>query len=458
LIHSLRDGPNRSFGSSSTETKAFRILKSVASTVQGWAALMQAGTCASLLDVLKSTEDDLESRYRVVNLMASRYCEKEDACDALIQAGMCPALVATLASMTNKSATVSKDEESRIKRKLVAFVAADTSNCINLLYRVAEGRLALIQAGLFDVLAAAFMSIQDESPKCHAKGNFAALVHTICRYPVDCNNDFTSLTQSGVCDQLVAALVSLNTSRYDDAQHQSRLNTVNSIRALCEHSVPRFSMVQSGVCSALTVALSSTQFDLIKDRIVDCMTRIATEEQSRMNLIQAGARAALSAAHNVKDTALEPAYVETEPDRYYRHYRYKLRKLICLLAPQSHDEVAVEHASTASIIPKAAVKPNTAVKAKTISKLAVCKTPKLKVAKANTVSKQNAAAISKTISKPKNTGNNKTAINPEKTAAEKVARTQAAVSRNVAARKGRKSNHKVPLQDNVRQLRQNMTN
>ncbi len=121
------------------------------------------------------------------------------------------------------------------------------------------------------------MSIQDASPKCHAKGNFAALVHTICRYTVDFINDVNDLTQSGVCDQLVAALFALNTSRYDDAILMSRINTVNSIRALCEHPAARFSMIQSGVCSALTVALSSTQFDVIKDRVVDCMTHIATD-------------------------------------------------------------------------------------------------------------------------------------------------------------------------------------
>jgi hypothetical protein len=88
--------------------------------------------------VLKATEDDLEARHRVQNLMAACYCVKEDACDALIQADMCPALVATLASTTTKVAALSQDDVSRKQRNIVAFVAADTSNCINLLYRVAE--------------------------------------------------------------------------------------------------------------------------------------------------------------------------------------------------------------------------------------------------------------------------------------------------------------------------------
>ncbi len=83
-----------------------------------------------------------------------------------------------------------------------------------------------------------------------------------------------------------------------------------------------------------------------------------------MNLIQAGARAALSAAHDSKDNVLEPSYYveSTEPDRQlYRHNRYKSRKLICSLAPQSHDQVVVECANATSTPPKAAAKPNTAV-------------------------------------------------------------------------------------------------
>ena len=219
----------------------------------------------------------------------------------------------------------------------------------------------------------------------------------------------------------------------------SRINTINSIRALCEHPAARFSMILSGVCFVLTVALSSTQFDVIKDRVVDCMTHIATDEESRMNLIQAGARAAMSAAHDSKDNALEPSYVEsTKPDRCYRHYRYQLRKLICSLAPQSHDQVVVECANATSIPPKAAAKPNTAVKNKIISKLAVSKfknSPKLKVAKANTVTKPKITTKSNTISKPKAAAKSNTISKPKAaTKSNTVAKPKAAAKSNTISK------------------------
>lgn len=363
VIHNLRGGSNYSeFLSKSLAS----LMKRVVSSVEGWAALMQAGACASLVAAVNATDDDFGGRDRIVKLTA-QFCEHEDGCAALVQSGMCSSLVAVLDSMANKAAALLKNDDSRKVRTynsaadFVACISSNTAHSMSCLYALPPGRAALIQAGLFSALAATFASIEYLPRQTVVKGHFASLLRAMSEHAGDAPADVTCLIQCGACVWLVAALVSLNAlastaaPEYDRTARYARFHVVRAIQALCYHSNARSSLIECGVSAALVAALTPGKDQQIEHSVVDCMFCIADDEDAidgHIALVQAGSGPALTAL-----------YIKN----WNKTYRCSLPQLMTRLSAHLYVTDPVSKSKAADKI-KAANKAKTIAKPKAIAR------------------------------------------------------------------------------------------